>query len=121
MFDEWYIPTRTDSYAGGTQADFIRKTVAANQSIFNVLNRIIKDGNVKVTYIPGNHDMGFTAENVDIAMPGVNQARDSKEKFGIGTYHPDGYPEIAIEHESGDRYLLWHRLLHRTPSPSVRL
>lgn len=102
MFDEWYIPTRTDSYGGGTQADFIRKTVAANQSIFNVLNRIIKDGNVKVTYIPGNHDMGFTAENVDIAMPGVNQARDSKEKFGIGTYHPDGYPEIAIEH--GHRY-----------------
>ena len=102
MFDDWYIPTRTDTYGGGTQASFVRKTVASNKEVFDVLNRIIKEGKVKVTYIPGNHDMGFTAENINIAMPGVNQARDGGEKFGIGTYQPDDYPEIAIEH--GHRY-----------------
>jgi len=102
MFDEWYIPTRSETYGGGSQADFIKKTVVANQSIFDVLNGIIKDGKVKLTYVPGNHDMGFTPENVNIALPGVNQARDSGTKYGIGTYHPDGYEQIAIEH--GHRY-----------------
>jgi len=102
MFDEWYIPTRADTYSGGSQASFIKKTVAANQSIFDVLNGIIQDKKIKLTYIPGNHDMGFTPENVNIAMPGVNQARDGSDKYGIGTYHPDGYDQIAIEH--GHRY-----------------
>ncbi len=102
VFDEWYIPTRSDTYSGGTQADFVNKTVAANQSIFNVLNAIIKDGNIKVTYVPGNHDMGFTPENIDLALPGVNQARDPEGKYPVGTYHPDNYPQIAIEH--GHRY-----------------
>ncbi len=102
MLDEWYIPTRTDTYGNGTQADFVRKTVAANQGVFNMLNGIIKDGKVKLTYVPGNHDMGFSSESVNIAMPGVNQARDAGDKSAVGTYHPDGYPQIAIEH--GHRY-----------------
>ncbi|MBP1638933.1 MAG: Metallophosphoesterase [Bacteroidetes bacterium] len=102
MFDEWYIPTRADTYSGGSQASFIKKTVAANKSIFDVLNGIIQDKKIKLTYIPGNHDMGITPENVNIAIPGVNQARDGSDKYGIGTYHPDGYDQIAIEH--GHRY-----------------
>ncbi|HPE58559.1 MAG TPA: metallophosphoesterase [Bacteroidales bacterium] len=102
MFDEWYVPTRVDAYGGGSQADFVRKTVAANQVIFDVLNGIIKDGKIKLTYVPGNHDMGFTPENVNIAMPGVNQARDAGNKYAVGTYYPNDYPEIAIEH--GHRY-----------------
>ncbi len=102
MLDDWYIPTRTDTYGGKSQADFVRKTVVANQAIFNVLNGIIKDKKIKLTYVPGNHDMGFSQENVDLAMPGVNQARDTGDKFGVGTYYPDGYLQIAIEH--GHRY-----------------
>lgn len=102
MFDDWYIPANIEAYGGGTQADFVRKSVNANKGVFDVLNRIIKEKRVKVTYIPGNHDMGFTEESVNIAMPGVNQARDGGNKFGNGTYYPDGYPEIAIEH--GHRY-----------------
>lgn len=30
ILDEWYIPTRVNPYGGGSQADFIRKSVAAN-------------------------------------------------------------------------------------------
>ncbi|MEZ5105248.1 MAG: metallophosphoesterase [Draconibacterium sp.] len=102
MFDEWYVPTRVDAYGGGSQAYFVRKTVAANQGVFDILNGIIKDSKIKLTYVPGNHDMGFTSENVNIAMPGVNQARDTDNEYAVGTYHPDDYPEIAIEH--GHRY-----------------
>lgn len=102
IFDEWYIPTRTETYGGKSQADFIRKTVAANKGVFDALNKIIKEGKIKVTYVPGNHDMGFLPENINIALPGVNQARDAGQKYGIGTYNPDGYPQIAIEH--GHRY-----------------
>ena len=98
MLDEWYIPTRTDTYAGGTQADFVKKTVAANKEVFEIINGIITDGKVKVTYVPGNHDMGFTPENIDLAMPGINQARDAVNKTEVGTYTPDGFPQIAIEH-----------------------
>ncbi|OJX88438.1 MAG: hypothetical protein BGP01_08790 [Paludibacter sp. 47-17] len=102
MLDDWYVPTRIDTYGGGSQADFVRKSVKANQGVYDVLNGIIGDKKIKLTYIPGNHDMGFTAENVNIALPGVNQARDAGDKFGVGVYHPDGYPQIAIEH--GHRY-----------------
>lgn len=102
MFDEWYIPAKADTYGGGNQADFVRKTVAANKGLFDVLNGIIKDKKIKVTYVPGNHDMGFLPANIDIAMPGINQARDEGEQYGLGTYNPDGYPQIAIEH--GHRY-----------------
>lgn len=102
ILDEWYIPTRLETYDEGSQADFVRKSVAANQGVFDILNGIIKDGKIKLTYVPGNHDMGFTPENIEMALPGVNQARDEATKFGIGTYNPDGYPEIAIEH--GHRY-----------------
>lgn len=68
MFDEWYIPAKADTYGGGTQADFVRKTVAANKGLFDVLNGIIKDKKIKVTYVPGNHDMGFLPANIDIAI-----------------------------------------------------
>ena len=38
MFDEWYIPTRTNTYENKSQSDFILKTVAANKVIFDVIN-----------------------------------------------------------------------------------
>ena len=109
MFDEWFVPTRIDTYGGGSQADFIMKSVAANQGVFDVLNGIIKDGKIKLTYLPGNHDMGFLPENIEKAMPGVNQARDAGDQYQVGTYHPDGYPEIAIEH--GHRYDFFNAML----------
>lgn len=102
IFDEWYVPSRTNTYNNGTQADFIRKTVVTNSGVFKALNDIISEGKIKLTYVPGNHDMGFTAENVNIGLPGVNQARDSGNKWGVGTYSPIDYPQIAIEH--GHRY-----------------
>ena len=99
MLDEWYVPSRTDTYGGKTQKEFIQKIATANKSVIDVLNGIIRDGNVKVTYTPGNHDLLVEKENVDAILPGINQARDAG-KLGIGTYRPDGYPQIAIEHSN---------------------
>jgi len=95
MLDEWYVPSRTDTYDGKTQKEFIQKIATQNKGVIDVLNGIIKDGNVKVTYTPGNHDLLVQKENVEMILPGINQARDN-DRLGLGTYNPT--PQIAIEH-----------------------
>jgi len=101
LLDEWYIPSRTDTYGGKTQEEFIKKIATANKDVFDILKAIIKEGKVKVSYTPGNHDLTIPEEYVSEILPGINQARDSG-KMGLGTYYPDNYPQIAIEH--GHRY-----------------
>jgi UDP-2,3-diacylglucosamine pyrophosphatase LpxH len=101
VLDEWYVPSRNDTYDGKTQEEFIRKIATQNQIVIDVLNGIIQDGKVKVSYTPGNHDLLVPEAYVSDILPGINQSRDAG-KQGIGTYHPDGYPQIAIEH--GHRY-----------------
>lgn len=97
MLDEWYVPSRTDTYNGGTQKDFVRKIAQSNKIVVDELNNIIQDKKIKVTYVPGNHDLLITAENVNEIFPGINQARDAG-KQGLGTYHPEDFPQVAIEH-----------------------
>jgi UDP-2,3-diacylglucosamine pyrophosphatase LpxH len=97
LLDEWYLPSRLDTYNGGTQKDFVKKIAQTNKVVVDELNNIIQDKKIKVTYVPGNHDLFITPENANEIFPGINQARDDG-KLGIGTYHPDGYPQIAIEH-----------------------
>ncbi len=100
MLDEWFIPATTDTYDGKDQADFVQRIATVNSEVIGTINRIIEDGDILVTYIPGNHDLTITAENVDSILPGINQARDDIQ--GLGTYFPLDHPEIAIEH--GHRY-----------------
>lgn len=97
LLDEWYVPSRTDTYNGGTQKDFVKKIAQTNKIVIDELNNIIQDKKIKVTYVPGNHDLLITAENANEIFPGINQARDAG-KQGIGTYHPEDFPQIAIEH-----------------------
>jgi len=97
LLDEWYVPSRNDTYNGGTQKDFVKKIAQSNKIVIDELNNIIQDKKIKVTYVPGNHDLLITAENANEIFPGINQARDAG-KQGIGTYHPEDYPQIAIEH-----------------------
>lgn len=99
MLDEWFIPGTKDPYNGKDQADFVQRIAVANKGVIDAFNRIIKAGKVRVTYVPGNHDLTITAENVERILPGINQARDNQ---GLGTYSPANFSEIAIEH--GHRY-----------------
>lgn len=99
LLDEWYVPATTDTYNGKDQADFVKRIARTNNEIIEKLNQIIQEGKILVTYVPGNHDMAISAKNIDLILPGINQARDAS---GLGTYSPSGFPEIAIEH--GHRY-----------------
>ncbi|MCK9625821.1 MAG: metallophosphoesterase [Bacteroidales bacterium] len=99
MLDEWYIPATTNTYNGKDQADFVNRISITNKGVIDKFNQIIQGNKILVTYIPGNHDLAITSENVERILPGINQARDAR---GVGTYSPSGYPEIAIEH--GHRY-----------------
>ena len=100
LLDEWFVPATTDTYQGKDQADFVMRIATANKGVFDALNSIIQEGNILVTYVPGNHDLTITAANIESILPGINQARDAV--LGLGTYSPVDYPKIAIEH--GHRY-----------------
>ena len=97
MLDEWYVPSRNETYNGGTQADFIQEIATKNKTVIDLLNGIASDGKILVSYTPGNHDLIVTEACVSSILPGLRQARDVG-KLGVGTYHPEGYPQIAIEH-----------------------
>jgi UDP-2,3-diacylglucosamine pyrophosphatase LpxH len=100
MLDEWFVPATVDTYNGKGQRDFVQRIAESNKGVIDAFNSIIQGGEIIVTYVPGNHDLTITHENVDLILPGINQARD--EVLGLGTYTPENYPEIAIEH--GHRY-----------------
>ena len=100
LVDEWFVPATTDTYQGKDQADFVQRLATANKGVFDAINSIILEGNILVTYVPGNHDLTITAANIESVLPGINQVRD--EVLGLGTYSPADYPKIAIEH--GHRY-----------------
>ena len=99
LIDEWFIPAGTDTYAGKTQIEFAQAVAANNKDVVVAFNDIIRDGAIKVTYVPGNHDLLIASESIQTIFPGMAEARDVR---GLGTYSPDGHPEIAIEH--GHRY-----------------
>lgn len=100
LVDEWFVPATADTYQGKDQASFVKRIAATNKEVFDAFNRIIQEKNIKVTYVPGNHDLTVTAEQIESVLPGIAQARDNVQ--GLGTYSPSDLPLIAIEH--GHRY-----------------
>ena len=99
LVDEWFIPAGTDTYAGKSQKEFVQAVAANNKEVFTAFNSIIQDGKIKVTYVPGNHDLLIDSGSIQTILPGMNEVRDVR---GLGTYSPEGHAEIAIEH--GHRY-----------------
>lgn len=100
LLDEWYVPGTVNTYQGKDQADFVQRIATANKGVIDAFNKIIQEGKIRVTYVPGNHDLTITAENVNLILPGIKQARDNEQ--GLGTYSPSDIPVLAIEH--GHRY-----------------
>lgn len=99
LFDEWVTPVDYYTFDGATQSGFVDKIAAANKLVIEAFNSIIKEGNIKVTYVPGNHDMLVESSDIQRIFPGISQARDVQ---GLGTYTPSDRPELVIEH--GHRY-----------------
>jgi UDP-2,3-diacylglucosamine pyrophosphatase LpxH len=96
LLDEWYVPATINTYAGKDQRDFVQRIATANKGVIDDFNKIIQSGKILISYVPGNHDLTITAENIDLILPGINQVRDKEQ--GLGTYSPADNPEIAIEH-----------------------
>ena len=99
LIDEWFIPAGVDTYAGKSQKEFVQTVAANNKEVFDAFNGIIREGKIKVTYVPGNHDLLVGSGSIQTVFPGMNEARDVR---GLGTYSPEDRSEIAIEH--GHRY-----------------
>ncbi len=99
FFDEWVAPMDHATFDNTDQSGFVDLIAAANMPIIDAINGIIGDGLIKVTKIPGNHDMLVQPTDVQRIFPGIQEARDAQ---GLGAYTPDGYPGIIIEH--GHRY-----------------
>ena len=100
LFDEWFGPMDNEPFNGMTESGFLDSIAAANQTMTNAINNIIKDGQIKVTYIPGNHDMLVTSADIQRTLPGISEAKDAAQ--GLGSYTPMDHSEIIIEH--GNRY-----------------
>ena len=81
LIDQWYLPM--DYVMPDSIGKFHDLIVQNNQAIFDQINAIISDEKIKVTYIPGNHDINFDEGETKRLFPGINQARDTK---GLGTY-----------------------------------
>jgi UDP-2,3-diacylglucosamine pyrophosphatase LpxH len=99
LIDEWFIPMHLDTFNGKTQLDFTKTVASNNKPVFDAFNNIIKDGKIKVTYVPGNHDLLIDSEDIQSIMPGISETRDVR---GLGAYTPPDFPELIIEH--GHRY-----------------
>jgi len=99
LFDEWVAPMDVDTFNGTSQSGFVDMIVAANQTVIDAFNAIIEDGEIRVTYVPGNHGMLVTSEDIQRVFPGIAEARDAQ---GLGAYTPTDRPELVIEH--GHRY-----------------
>jgi len=99
LVDLWFVPSDAETFRGKTQNEFVRIVAKNNKHVIAAFNNIIRDGKIKVTYVPGNHDLIVTAEDIQSILPGINQQRDVQ---GLGSYSPDGHPEIIMEH--GHRY-----------------
>ena len=76
LIDEWFIPMNLETFNGKTQRDFVKSVAFNNKPVIDAFNNIINDNNVKVTYVPGNHDILIDYDDIQSIMPGVNQARD---------------------------------------------
>ena len=100
LLDEWFVPATINTYDGKDQHDFVQRIAASNKDVIDAFNKIIREGKIVVTYVPGNHDLSITAENISGILPGIIQARDNVQ--GLGTYSPAGNSQIVIEH--GHRY-----------------
>jgi UDP-2,3-diacylglucosamine pyrophosphatase LpxH len=99
LIDEWFVPMNLDTFNGKTQLDFVKSVAFNNRPVIDAFNNIIKEGKVKVTYVPGNHDLLINSEDIQSIMPGISEARDVR---GLGAYTPPNFPEVIIEH--GHRY-----------------
>ena len=98
LLDGWFLPM--DYVLPDSQSTFFDSVAANNQDVMDAINAIITAGQIKVTYVPGNHDLLLTEADLERILPGINQKRNDVQ--GLGKYNTGANSEIVIEH--GHRY-----------------
>ena len=98
LLDGWFLPM--DYVMPESAASFWDAVAKNNQVVVDAINAIIHAGDIKVTYVSGNHDLLLTQADAERIFPGINQARD--EQQGLGSYITGTKSEIVIEH--GHKY-----------------
>ena len=103
LFEEWVAPMGTPTFADEqgrplSEREFLLAIAENNRTVIDRI-KAVKAAGVEVSYVPGNHDMLVTADDIDLVFgPGtVTQYRDAE---GLGIYRPDS--RTVIEH--GHRY-----------------
>jgi len=98
LMDQWFIPmnykTPKDERA------FVDAIAANNREFVDAIVAIIKEGKIKVTYAPGNHDLTVTEADIARVFPGISQSRGTVQ--GLGEYVTGNNGSIVIEH--GHKY-----------------
>ena len=84
LLDEWFIPADRDTYAGKSQKEFAQTVAANNKEVVDAFNDIIRDGTIKVTYVPGNHDLPLWFK------PNAGQP-DMQDGKAVYAATPDGF------------------------------
>src|SRR5574344_1764278 len=96
FLDAWFLPVSYPSYTN--ESEFYKGVIANNQESIDELKQVI-NSDIKLIYVPGNHDMTLEAKTLREAIPGIVQVSQTQ---GMGVYYTGNRKEIAIEH--GHRY-----------------
>ncbi len=92
LLDQWFIPITYPDFTD--LGAFFDKVAENNASIMTAFEKVIQSG-IKVSYVPGNHDLLLDEETLAKILPGIFQYRDTN---GLGTYRTGVRSEIVIEH-----------------------
>jgi len=107
MMDMWVIPMAYHTFHDAvtdTKAYFHSVAEAAvNKGVVDKINQIAEEGNIRFSYVPGNHDMLFTKEIFDSIFP---QGHWQGGAPGTGTYSPVSDTAVTMEH--GHNYDLFN-------------
>ena len=104
LFDQWVIPLDMDPLTG---FDNICNN-PANKSIVDNLKALAASPRIKLTYVPGNHDMSISPESLTIEkkfmqdnFPGINYICEDGKPAGV-------YRAGMLAAEHGDMYCLFN-------------
>ena len=107
MMDMWVIPMAYHTFhdaVNDTKAYFHSVAEAAvNKGVVDKINEIAEEGNIRFSYLPGNHDMLFTKEIFDSIFPKGHWQGGAP---GTGTYSPASDTAVTMEH--GHNYDLFN-------------
>jgi len=76
FLDEWYLPLTYPAYNDSSK--FYWQVVKNNQAVFDELKALMEKG-IKLTYVPGNHDMTLESDILDKALPGSTKQEMSMD------------------------------------------